>query len=557
MKFTLRLLLAGLLPFSTLFAGSATWNLVPISNDWNTARNWTPRTIPNSPTDIATFSTSNIYNPVIHSSVEVNSIVFNGDFTQFTVTAGDATSQNTATLTLSGAGVLNTSTVLLQALQAAPTMAISGATNVISFSNSATLAGSAFSFLTALGGGSTGLAGGEIKFFNSSSAGAAALEADKGQDGGGPGRVSFFDNSAAGDSQIINIAGDAGTTPGVTTFDDASSAGTATVNNDGAGAAGVAGGTTFFLGSSTAADSLIFASSGVVDNAGGGTVIFSDMSSAGNAILNVDSGSNGVLPPGSVQFLADSTGATAVLFGIGDLMIGDHNPPGITIGSIEGGGGNVFLGSNELTVGSANLSTTYRGVIQGSGSFTKTGTGLLRLKGSNTYTGSTTIEGGELMVNNTSGSGTGSGAVQVNGGILAGLGTIAGNVTIGPSGGSHALLEPGSVATVPQTLTILGRLTFNSGGVFKCGVNSSSATADKVVSNGVKINVAARFSLTGGGNTTLPPGMVLTVISNTGVAPIAGTFGNLADGAIVAFGGNTFQANYEGGDGNDLTLTVQ
>jgi len=35
-----------------------------------------------------------------------------------------------------------------------------------------------------------------------------------------------------------------------------------------------------------------------------------------------------------------------------------------------------------------------------------------------------------------------------------------------------------------------------------------------------------------------------------------GTFSNLADGAIVTIGSNTFQANYEGGDGNDLTLTV-
>src|SRR5436190_8009721 len=100
MKFSLSLLFIGLLPFSTLFAGSATWNVNPISNDWNTARNWTPRTVPNSPADTATFSTSNVSNPVIHSSVEINSIVFNGDFTQFTVTAGDAASQDVATLTL-------------------------------------------------------------------------------------------------------------------------------------------------------------------------------------------------------------------------------------------------------------------------------------------------------------------------------------------------------------------------------------------------------------------------------------------------------------------------
>ena len=557
MKFTLILLFSGLFPFSTLFAGSATWNLIPVSNDWNTARNWTPRTIPNSPADTATFPTSNVSNAIIHSSVEVNSIVFNDDPTEFTVTVGDAASQNIATLTLSGAGVMNSNTRLLQTLEAAGTLSTSGATNVISFTNRATLTTmGGITHLLAYGGDGVGSVGGQIQFHDNSSLATATMVSYYGLNGGGGSGTLFFDNSTAADGQIDNFAGAAGTTPGATMFQDISTAGTAFVNNYGSSTAGVAGGTTFFLGSSTAADSSVYAFSGVVGNASGGSVIFSDTSSAGNALLDGDSGFNEGLPPGSFQFLADSTGGTAVLVGTGDLMIGDHNPPGITIGSIEGGG-NVFLGSNELTVGSANLSKTYFGVIQGSGSFTKIGTGLLRLKGSSTYTGSTTIEGGELMVNNTSGSGTGSGAVQVNGGILAGLGTIAGNVTIGASGGSHALLEPGSVATVPQTLTILGRLTFNSGGVFKCGVNSSSATADKVVSNGVKINGAARFSLTGDGNTTLPPGMVLTVISNTGVAPIAGTFGNLADGAIVAIGGNTFQANYEGGDGNDLTLTVQ
>ncbi len=31
---------------------------------------------------------------------------------------------------------------------------------------------------------------------------------------------------------------------------------------------------------------------------------------------------------------------------------------------------------------------------------------------------------------------------------------------------------------------------------------------------------------------------------------------NLPDGGSITVGNNTFQASYEGGDGNDLTLTV-
>ena len=43
---------------------------------------------------------------------------------------------------------------------------------------------------------------------------------------------------------------------------------------------------------------------------------------------------------------------------------------------------------------------TFSGVISGSGSLTQTGTGILTLLGSNTYSGSTTISAGTLQVGN-------------------------------------------------------------------------------------------------------------------------------------------------------------
>jgi fibronectin-binding autotransporter adhesin len=67
------------------------------------------------------------------------------------------------------------------------------------------------------------------------------------------------------------------------------------------------------------------------------------------------------------------------------------------------------------------------------GAFAKTGTGTLTLTNANTYPGGTTLEDGSLFVNNASGSGTGTGAVQVAGGTFGGEGIIAGPVTIGPA----------------------------------------------------------------------------------------------------------------------------
>src|SRR6266699_1384402 len=151
-----------------VYAGSATWNVNPASDDWNRAANWTPHTVPNGPADTATFPNSNTANPVIHSSVELDALVF-GDstLTAFTIVADEAGGQEVASLTLSGTGIVNNSDASVQAVQAAPTLATNGITNVIAFRNNATLAAQeqAFSFLTALGGGSTGFIGGEIQFF--------------------------------------------------------------------------------------------------------------------------------------------------------------------------------------------------------------------------------------------------------------------------------------------------------------------------------------------------------------------------------------------------------
>ncbi len=120
----------------------------------------------------------------------------------------------------------------------------------------------------------------------------------------------------------------------------------------------------------------------------------------------------------------------------------DANGVTQTIGSLSGPTGAIVrLGSaGGLTVSSA-ASTSFEGVILGSGSatFTKSGSGTLTLTGLNTYTGGTTINGGTLRVNNSTGSGTGAGPVQVSsGGTLSGTGFITGAVTIG----SGATLAP-------------------------------------------------------------------------------------------------------------------
>jgi autotransporter-associated beta strand protein len=219
----------------------------------------------------------------------------------------------------------------------------------------------------------------------------------------------------------------------------------------------------------------------------------------------------------------------------------------------------VLLGARNLIVGGNNRSTNFSGSIQGiGGSLTKVGTAGLILRGANTYSGGTAITGGQLAINNQTDSGTGSGFVHADSGTLGGEGIIAGAVTIGTGSGTGAFLAPAAEARMQATLTIESALTFNADATYTYTFRAkrNSATSDKIIANGVTINSGAVIALSGQTRGRLTTGLTLTLISNTSANPISGTFGNLPDGAIVTINGNNFQASYEGGDGNDLTLTV-
>ena len=128
----------------------------------------------------------------------------------------------------------------------------------------------------------------------------------------------------------------------------------------------------------------------------------------------------------------------------------------------------VALGSNTLTLsGTSTGAGEVSGVISGSGSLIKGGTNVWKLSGANTYAGGTVVNGGTLLVSNSSGSATGTGAVTVNNsGTLSGTGFInAGAHTITING----KLSPGAAASAGNPGTIhlastagVGALTLSS-----------------------------------------------------------------------------------------------
>jgi len=116
------------------FAGSATWNLNPTSSDWNTAANWTPATIPNSPADVASFGTSTIKGLTLSSAITIASSVYEPSADGFTISSAGLTS-----LTFAGDGIVNSSATSQSFVV---DIDETNAGGLISFTNSAIITGS-------------------------------------------------------------------------------------------------------------------------------------------------------------------------------------------------------------------------------------------------------------------------------------------------------------------------------------------------------------------------------------------------------------------------------
>jgi hypothetical protein len=103
---------------------------------------------------------------------------------------------------------------------------------------------------------------------------------------------------------------------------------------------------------------------------------------------------------------------------------------------------------------------------------------------------------------------------------------------------------------------VQSNVTINSDAAYQFNLQSDAGAAAAMSARGITIYANALFAVHDTGSSTLPVGTSFVVISNTSKEPISGAFANLPDGGTITVGSNTFEANYERGDGNDLTLTV-
>ena len=311
------------------------------------------------------------------------------------------------------------------------------------------------------------------------------------------------------------------------------------------------------------------------------TILGINFSPSSNKGVSNNTGSNGSLTLGAIDYLSttnksisigDNSGSTGTLTlrgvtlnGVANTVLADEGSNSLTLQPQIGGGTQnmtVALGNATTNVIQVNgsggiiISAAIQNGSGVAGSLTKIGNGKLTLSNANSYTGGTTLKNGTLLLNNTTGSATGTGAVQVNLGTLGGTGKINGPVTVGNGNNSGAIVLAGNSSTSPGTLTINNPLTFRSHSTYKCSLNRAQAKASSVSAFGITINSNVSFTFLDTGTGTLAIGAVFRVIDNISGLPISGTFNNLPDGSVFASNGNNFKVNYAGGTGNDLTLEV-
>ena len=201
------------------------------------------------------------------------------------------------------------------------------------------------------------------------------------------------------------------------------------------------------------------------------------------------------------------------------------------------GTGSILLGSGTLTIGGAT-DTNYSGSIEGTGGMlVKNGAGTLTLSGTNTYTGSTTVnDGGTLSL--------ASGATLTSNVTLNDLSTLQFNNTDslpfsnGIAGTGGMLVKNGAgTLTLSGTNSYTGSTTVNDGGTLSLA-SGTSLTSDVTLNDlsTLQFNNAASLPFSNG---------------------IAGTGGKLVKngaGTLTLSGTNTYTGSTTVNDGGTLSL---
>jgi autotransporter-associated beta strand protein len=234
--------------------------------------------------------------------------------------------------------------------------------------------------------------------------------------------------------------------------------------------------------------------------------------------------------------------------------------------------GGIAVGNNALTLttDASSTMTVQTNGITGTAGLTKVGAGTLQLNTASTYSGPTTVSAGRLLVNNQTGSATGTGPVTVasgatmggigriapvganngvtiqGGGVLSpGVGAGATPLTIDVTGGSGVTLAPNAVYEFFVTAPGQAGVAVNSG-LSSTGTNTNRLTVQGMLT----VDPTTTFRINGNAASFVTPGQYSYLL---GTATTLGAPLNITDPArfnttnFANFTGGTFSVQSVGG----------
>ena len=509
--------------------------------------------------------------------------------------------------------------------------------------------------LTKLGAGTLILTG-TSTYTGTTTISAGALKVGAGSTVGSIGSGAVTNNAAL----IFNRSGTVTVANNISGTGSVEMIGTANITFS--GSSSFTGAFTMSAGTAYVASSANMGAGGVVFNGGGirvsgttfndfgvrdvtfaqGKLVAVEISDAGNSFTisaNMNQGSGGLTKTGAGELILTGSNSFygTVTLSAGKLSVAKHRNLGALSPLVLNGGTLKITGTEirELSAGTigdhavtltsgqtlsleiadaANTFTISDALTHGSGGLTKTGSGILVLAATNTYSGTTTITAGTIQIGDGATSGTlGSGAVVNNSALIfnrsdsvtatnaiSGTGTFkkygAGVLTISALSGTQTVsIEAGTLTLTasfcgavtiqggatfvangtdtgsvvvkqvvtgigagtlrPIDLAITGDITFEAASILTANFNSDALTADAItVSGNLNIGTGAilNFSDTGSSPASVI-GIPIPLITYSG-AWNSVIFAGKTNGGTFSSGGVTYQINYN--VGGVLTLTV-
>jgi fibronectin-binding autotransporter adhesin len=230
-------------------------------------------------------------------------------------------------------------------------------------------------------------------------------------------------------------------------------------------------------------------------------------------------------------------------------------PSVLTSANVKAGGGTIDSNGFGIAITQPLLHDPALGASP-DGGITKIGAGTLTLNSVNTYTGATIIDGGTLSI-------LGPGSISGSATIVNPAGTLTGTGSIGDLKLSGGTVAPGIGI---GSLIVEDDVEF-AGGIAAFEINGLNAGIDydQLVLSGfagsvTSISAPTELSLTIG--FTPSPGDSFTLVENVSANPVEGpslfTAGGIpvANGGAFSVNGMTFTLHYDGGDGNDISITA-